>query len=366
MTSLPLLSDQREAVTPTPSSPVMENTRFDRLKLPELDVSRPITWGPLAFHEAFLERAQRVPSIVEEEEEEEWEREEPEPVKVEEKEKEVLNEPLRKTVNEGEGEPAEDEEEDDWENVFESKRASTASVERTHTIEDNEPAAVETSIPAIPPLLEESTAVEAEDLLSVEPTLPPSSMRVAPATPPPVTETETPPVAVEHQYIPPETTQGDPEPTDPPLGEHEHDTPSERKEREIVQIDSSAANSPASSTAYPNPVSRSKYIDRNITSFLTSEHVIRDESPPPVPRLPPAPIQFQPTPREPTTLPVTLEYLPLYMSAKDIPDMISQTQRIGAYLSRREKMTKADAGLRGWLLQVQQSKPSSTNLGTYV
>jgi hypothetical protein len=47
------------------------------------------------------------------------------------------------------------------------------------------------------------------------------------------------------------------------------------------------------------------------------------------------------------------------MLGKDIPDMSTVAQRVGAYQHRREQMVKADTGLRGWLLQIQQSRPVS-------
>ena len=53
----------------------------------------------------------------------------------------------------------------------------------------------------------------------------------------------------------------------------------------------------------------------------------------------------------------SFNYLPSFMLSKDIPDMSSVAQRVGAYQSRREQMIKADSGLRGWLVQVQQSIP---------
>src|SRR5438046_6673330 len=47
------------------------------------------------------------------------------------------------------------------------------------------------------------------------------------------------------------------------------------------------------------------------------------------------------------------------MLSKDIPEMSTLAQRVGAYQSRRDQMIRADTGLRGWLVKVQHSIPAT-------
>jgi hypothetical protein len=72
-----------------------------------------------------------------------------------------------------------------------------------------------------------------------------------------------------------------------------------------------------------------------------------------------APLQTNPVPAQESTSRMTMDFLPPFMLGKDIPDMSSVAQRVGAYQTRREQMVKTDTGLRGWLLQWSQSRPSS-------
>ena len=105
---------------------------------------------------------------------------------------------------------------------------------------------------------------------------------------------------------------------------------------------------------------RSKYLDRDITSFITSESANnghnsnRNSSRPLTPKFANLPtLQIPPVPEESIIPPLTPEMMPDYMSGRDIPEMSTVAQRIGAYQSRREQMIKADTGLRTWLLHVQ-------------
>ena len=110
--------------------------------------------------------------------------------------------------------------------------------------------------------------------------------------------------------------------------------------------------------AYPIPTARSKFIDRDVTSFLASEaEVIRESPRPQKPKQILPPIQTQPIPNPATARVMKLDHLPQYMFGKDIPDMSTTAQRIGAYQGRREQMIRADTGLRGWLLHIQQNHP---------
>jgi hypothetical protein len=230
----------------------------------------------------------------------------------------VAQEMLENPTNETKEEDVSDE---SWENVFETKRASTAP-----------------SIP-VPPAAPAAPAQTEEEQIREEP------------NEPEVTE----PVV----DVPPEPTKTVEEITSPP-----EDLLEKTKEKEIVRPETPMAPvSPATSIVYPQPTPRSKYIDRNITSFVTSEAVIRsrrESSPPRVPKLT-LQTQLAPSPASLTSS-ISLDRLPHFMSASDIPDMSTTAQRIGAYQSRREQMLKTDTGLRGWLLQVQQTRPSSVTL----
>jgi hypothetical protein len=132
------------------------------------------------------------------------------------------------------------------------------------------------------------------------------------------------------------------------------------------------------SEMYPEAQPRQKFIDRDITSFIANDNVIiqRDYVPPKI-----LPAQLEESeessqPREsmqhdaahqdargesttPSTHHFALDYLPDFMLSKDIPDMSTVAQRVGAYQSRRDQMVRADTGLRGWLLQIQQVRPTS-------
>lgn len=274
-------------------------------RLPELDVSRPITWGPLSFGES-----ERVMGPLEDvEEEEDWEKDD---------EEESVVEPVVKEMSVKQEEPQimaegstkeEQGSDEDWDNVFEtSKRVSKAP----------------------------STTIE------------PDSTEIKPH------ETE-PEIVKPTEVKPTESVEQVTSPIDPP---------DKGKEKEFPPAETPMSpSSPASITTYPHPTPRSKYIDRNITSFVTSEAVIRnrrDLSPPPVPKLTLPALQTNPVPSPASsTHTFSLDYLPHFMSGKDIPEMSTVAQRVGAYQSRREQMIKADTGLRGWLLQIQQTRPLS-------
>jgi hypothetical protein len=105
---------------------------------------------------------------------------------------------------------------------------------------------------------------------------------------------------------------------------------------------------------YPDAVPRSKYVDRDITSFFVTNVNI-----PATPKSKLPPIETHPVPPLPSFTVFPLDQLPSFMSAQDIPTLSSVAQRVGAYQNRRDQMMKADSGLRGWLLQIQQGRPPS-------
>jgi hypothetical protein len=111
---------------------------------------------------------------------------------------------------------------------------------------------------------------------------------------------------------------------------------------------------------------RSKYVDRDITSFIASDHVIGNHSRPSTPKFANLPtLQIPSVPEEPY-VPVSMlstERLPDFMSGADIPEMSTVAQRIGAYQSRREQMVKADTGLREWLIYVQTIRKADISIG---
>ena len=151
----------------------------------------------------------------------------------------------------------------------------------------------------------------------------------------------------------------------PPESDSEEDIPTRRvdkgKGREIFPEDPITNTEAMSDDDHTDPEStsfRSKYMDRDITSFIVPDHVImsRNKSVPPKPAL--SVLQTQPVPEPLSPPPVALDFLPQFMLSKDIPEMSTFAQRIGAYQSRRDQMIRADTGLRGWLLQVQQTRPT--------
>lgn len=123
----------------------------------------------------------------------------------------------------------------------------------------------------------------------------------------------------------------------------------------LVEEDEEIHNTEAMSDAESMFV-RSKYVDRDITSFIASDHVIADNSRPSTPKFSNLPtLQIPPVPED-SAVPVAIlstERLPDFMSGGDIPELSTVAQRIGAYQSRREQMIKTDTGLRAWLLHVQ-------------
>ena len=326
--------------TDTPVNSPLRKMESPVHQLPELDVSRPITWGPLTFPES--ESMNRVMGPLEDVKEEENEEESPKVEHPQITREEMLQGPTKMETKEEEEEGSDE----DWENVFEPKRASkTPSI----PVEPPQP-------PPPPPPVQIGEVSKPEEVEAPEE-----------ATKDPKAIVEEPKTIVEPQPEPnPEPEEPPPEPTDE-IASLLEDSPAKDKgkEKEIPPPETPMPpSSPASSSIWAHPTPRSKYIDRDITSFVTSEAVIRnrrDSSPPPVPKLT---LQTQFEPPAPSIAPpsIALDRLPHYLNASDIPDMSSAAQRIGAYQSRREQMLKIDTGLRGWLVQVQQKRPSSASM----
>jgi hypothetical protein len=155
------------------------------------------------------------------------------------------------------------------------------------------------------------------------------------------------------------------EATAPPASESEHDVPIHKANKgklpqvdEEEQIPNTEAMSSDGQTDAESII-RSKYVDRDITSFIASDHVIHNTnidntSRPSTPRFADLlTLQIPRIPEEPFVPAFSTETLPDFMSGRDIPEMSTVAQRIGAYQSRREQMIKTDTGLRAWLLHVQ-------------
>jgi hypothetical protein len=133
----------------------------------------------------------------------------------------------------------------------------------------------------------------------------------------------------------------------------------------LVEEEEHIPNTEAMSDA-ESMFARSKYVDRDITSFIASEHVvIGNHSRPSTPKFGNLPtLQIPSVPEEPH-FPVSMlstERLPDFMSGADIPEMSTVAQRIGAYQSRREQMVKADTGLREWLIYVQTIRKADISI----
>lgn len=275
-------------------------------------MSRPITWGPLAFGQTPQQTPEKTRmdplDHVEEESESEWEMEH-----------------------------------DDEEVVEESKAVSLPGSYHVDSEEVNE-------TKDEPKKFDEESAGIAEGSTQENALI---GISVAPGT------------VVEGQKATPAVTGNAPD----EIASSEEDEPIARldkgKEKELHSDSSPKTPRPLSTgtSIYPDAVPRSKYIDRDITSFFATNVNIPRDSPrseataTPKAKLPPLQTQLVPPPPSFSVLP--LDHLPSFMSAQDIPTLSTVAQRVGAYQSRREQMTRADSGLRGWLLQIQQGRPPS-------
>ena len=128
------------------------------------------------------------------------------------------------------------------------------------------------------------------------------------------------------------------------------------KEKEIYQ-DSEPARSVRETSPDPS-LYRSKYVDRDITSFFVDSVNLsaRPQTPPP----PVPPVQARPNSPHASIQPFAIDFLPPFMLAKDIPEMSTAAQRVGAYQSRRQQMINTNTGLHSWLLEISQNRPLST------
>ena len=280
----------RSASAVTPINHSREPSRDSPIHtLPELDVSRPFTWGPLTFEQA-----------------------------------EPLKEDQEMPMFEDRREKLEDvDEESDWEKVEEEE----AQEEPSSSPPVTSPKQPDRVAPEIP---------DAQRMSSlVDDTAPPDS---------------------DHEQEPHPADDEDEETADnlPDLPDHHtHKSPHPDD-----------ASNPASSDI-EGDTHPSRYRDRDITSFIIQSRGLqsRDSDKPASrdsdrPVLPPLQTNPVPVPAS-NTQRMTLEFLPPFMLGKDIPDMTTVAQRVGAYQSRREQMVKTDTGLRGWLLEVSHSRPPS-------
>ena len=299
-------SRSASAVTPiTHSREASTDSPIHQLPELDMDVSRPITWGPLTF-----EQALQTPG-----------KEEMDPMPVKE-EKERLDDV---------------DEESDWEKVEEE----------------------DTREEPLPPSQEEAQEHETE-----EPP-PPAEVAKQPDHEPPEIPDAHPMSAIADDTAeataPPDSDPEDQDEVSSLPDHHTHKSPHP----------DDASNPASSDIEGDHPTSR--YRDRDITSFIIQSrglHSRDSEKPmsshsdkPPVSRDSDrpvlAPLQTNPVPVQESSTRMTMDFLPPFMLGKDIPDMSSVAQRVGAYQSRREQMVNTDTGLRGWLLQWSQSRPSS-------
>lgn len=293
--------------TPIQSTPVKgRGLGSPIVQLPELDVSRPITWGPLAFGETPHQTPEKtrmdpLGHVDEEESASDWEKEHDDEA-VEEPKAEAF--PGAFPVDSVDVQVPEDE-------VKKKNEEGRGVVERSIT--DTSAARISAKPYNVVKEQKDTPAVTEnapdEDVLSEE---------------------------------------------DEPIG-----TLDKGKQKEIYSDSSSVTPRPLSrdTSIYPEAVPRSKFIDRDITSFFMPRDSPGSEAALPKAKLPP--LQTQPVPPPPSLTVFPLDHLPSFMSAQDIPTLSTVAQRVGAYQSRRSQMTKADSGLRGWLLQVQQGRPPS-------
>ena len=327
------------APAPSTLSDGVESSQGRQLQLPELDALRPITWGPLTF-ESFKDNeksnADKSDEVVEvdksedDEEESDWE-------KIDEDEAREET-PAVMTSQET---PHED---------LENRQAGDPAVQG-HTEDRDIITEVTGSQQSSDPVNDSMETRNVEQSMEPQQTVP--AVRETPSEIDEVADTQD----VSEDLI---------EATAPLESVSDHDSIRrlDKGKGKAVYTDENIPNSEAmSSDGHTDPEStfRSKYIDRDITSFISSEHVNMSHSDerPETPTDVVPPLQMRTVPEEPSMEPFSFDYLPAFMSGKDIPEMSSTAQRAGAYQSRREQMIRADTGLRGWLLQVQNSIPTS-------
>ena len=294
--------------TPIQSTPVKgRGLGSPIVQLPELDMSKPITWGPLAFGET----PQQTPE---------------------------------KTRMDPLGHVDEEESESDWEKEHNDDEA--VEKPKAETLPGAFPVdSVDVQVPE-----DETKKTNEEGKDAVEQSTTDTSAVRTSATPDTVVKEQKDPRAVT-ENAPDEDVLSE---EDAPIG-----TLDKGKQKELYSDSSPVTPRPLSrdTSIYPEAVPRSKFIDRDITSFFMPRDSPRSEAATLKAKLPP--LQTRPIPPPPSLTVLPLDHLPSFMSAQDIPTLSTVAQRVGAYQSRRSQITKADSGLRGWLLQVQQGRPPS-------
>ena len=323
---------------PVPSA-LSGDVESSQIRLPELDVLRPITWGPLTF--ASLKDAKKSDGDKSDE------------VAVVDKSEDV-------------------EEESDWEKVDEDEaREETSALMTIREAPHEYLEGRQTGEPAVQGHTE-SRAVLMEFTGSQQSSHPDDNSMETRDVDPSMGPQETvssvrqPPSEIHEAIDARDVSEEHMEATAPPESTSDHDSSIQHLDKgknNEVDLEEHIPNTEAmSSDGHTDPEStfRSKYIDRDITSFINPEHVNmsrNDERLEPAREAVPS-LRTRTIPEEPSMEPFSFEYLPAFMLGKDIPEMSTVAQRIGAYQSRRDQMIKADTGLRGWLLQVQHSIPN--------
>ena len=324
---------------PSALSGGVESSDDRQLRLPELDESRPITWGPLTF-ESFKDA------------------EKPNADKSDEVVKVDKSEDI--------------EEESDWEKIDrdearEEMHAVMTSQETPHKdLEGKQTRELEVQshtegIDVLPEVIgNQQSSPPAHDSMEIrEVEHSTESQQTVPAV------RETP--SEIHEAVDTRDVSEEPmEATSPPESVSDHDSVrrlDKGKDKEVHGDEHIADTKAMSSVEHSDTEStfRSKYIDRDITSFINPKHVnmSHNDERPETSRDYVPPLQMRTVSEEPSIQPFSIEYLPAFMFAKDIPEMSTVAQRVGAYQSRRDQMIKVDTGLRGWLLQAQHCIPAS-------
>lgn len=284
-------------------------------ELPELDVLRPMTWGPLVL-ERPPQTPPELPTLVRGHEimhgkvtKEGSTNNEPMDNKPQEDteiiEDEVMGEGANDRSAEDEGQK-DDESESEWEEVEKEDVEDEPSFQRVEEVEESKYISM-----AGGNLVEPPTALDD----TIKPRAPPESESEA--------EEEISPLAL-----------------------------NKGKEKEVYVDDPHEALSSDYNTDHDSVVG-SKYINRDITSFIVPRKK-RNTTHQPKPSVPPLQTKSD---RPPSGNQISLDLLPPFMLSGDIPDMSTVAQRVGAYQSRRDQMLKADTGLLGWLVQIQQKRP---------
>ena len=299
------IQHSRSASAGTPLTHSREPSRDSPIHmLPELDVSRPITWGPLTFEQAFQTHV-----------------------------KEDTDMP---TFEDKKDRLEDVDEESDWEKVEEEEAQEEPSSPPPPPEEVSSPHPPDRAAPEIPDAHRISGLIDDN---------------TADATAPPDSDPEPDPQQDGQKQDDEEQETADNLPDLPEHHTHRSPHPDD-------------ASNPASSDI-EGDTHPSRYRDRDITSFIIHSRGLqsRDSEKPASrdsdhPTLPPLQTDPVPVPVS-STQRLTLEFLPPFMLGKDILDMTTVAQRVGAYQSRREQMVKTDTGLRAWLLQVNHYRPPS-------